>query len=179
MLVSMIPFYFHPGSHSPRADILVMIVHALYISFECNYCCYCDPHHMLTAPLGIRILLDRWCVSLGQCRSWSNMGQAFVSLHLNITIIYRQLTVCRDIWGRKPILLSAVALWFVSSIVCALSHSMKMLLIGRTFQGVAGGGLIQVRGLEATAPMGVMHPLLGSSSQCPLGKMPNYGRPFC
>ncbi|KAL3419069.1 efflux pump antibiotic resistance [Phlyctema vagabunda] len=49
-----------------------------------------------------------------------------------------------DIWGRKAILLSAVGLYFVSSIICATSTSMKMLIIGRTFQGVAGGGLIQM-----------------------------------
>jgi len=49
-----------------------------------------------------------------------------------------------DIWGRKPVLLSAVALFFVSSIVCAQAVSMRMLIIGRAFQGAAGGGLIQL-----------------------------------
>ncbi|CZR68443.1 related to MFS transporter [Phialocephala subalpina] len=49
-----------------------------------------------------------------------------------------------DIWGRKLILLSAVALYFCASIVCACSQSMKMLIVGRTFQGTAGGGLIQI-----------------------------------
>ncbi|KAL3475405.1 major facilitator superfamily domain-containing protein [Aspergillus californicus] len=49
-----------------------------------------------------------------------------------------------DIWGRKPILLSAVALFFVSSIVCATAVDMPMLIVGRSIQGVAGGGLIQL-----------------------------------
>ncbi|KAL2831835.1 major facilitator superfamily domain-containing protein [Aspergillus cavernicola] len=49
-----------------------------------------------------------------------------------------------DIWGRKPILLSAVALFFVSSIVCAKAVDMSMLIVGRSIQGVAGGGLIQL-----------------------------------
>jgi MFS family permease len=49
-----------------------------------------------------------------------------------------------DIWGRKLILLSAVALYFCASIICACSQSMKMLIVGRTFQGTAGGGLIQI-----------------------------------
>ncbi|KAJ0421081.1 major facilitator superfamily domain-containing protein [Aspergillus carlsbadensis] len=49
-----------------------------------------------------------------------------------------------DIWGRKPILLSAVALFFVSSIVCATAIHMPMLIAGRSIQGVAGGGLIQL-----------------------------------
>lgn len=49
-----------------------------------------------------------------------------------------------DIWGRKPILLLAVALFFGSSIICAEASSMKMLIVGRTLQGTAGGGLIQL-----------------------------------
>lgn len=35
----------------------------------------------------------------------------------------------------------AVALYFVSSIICALSSSMAMLIASRTLQGVSGGGL--------------------------------------
>ena len=49
-----------------------------------------------------------------------------------------------DIWGRKVILLTAVALYFVFSTICAVSKSMKMLIVGRSFQGAAGGGLIQI-----------------------------------
>lgn len=49
-----------------------------------------------------------------------------------------------DIWGRKPLLLAAVAWFFVSSIVCATAPSMQVLIVGRALQGVAGGGLIQL-----------------------------------
>ncbi|KAL3419526.1 major facilitator superfamily transporter [Phlyctema vagabunda] len=49
-----------------------------------------------------------------------------------------------DIWGRKPILLTAVALFFGSSIICAKAVDMKMLIIGRAVQGTAGGGLGQL-----------------------------------
>ncbi|KAN0117133.1 putative MFS transporter [Hyaloscypha variabilis] len=47
-----------------------------------------------------------------------------------------------DIFGRKPIFLAADALFFASSVFCAKAWSMKVLIIGRTFQGVACGGLI-------------------------------------
>ena len=47
-----------------------------------------------------------------------------------------------DIWGRKPIILAAVAVFLMSSIACALSTSMAMLIAGRAVQGAAGGGLI-------------------------------------
>lgn len=49
-----------------------------------------------------------------------------------------------DIWGRKSILLIAVAWFFVSSIICAVAVSMPMLIAGRALQGVAGGGLLQL-----------------------------------
>jgi MFS family permease len=47
-------------------------------------------------------------------------------------------------WGRKPILLSAVVVFLVSSIICALAVDMKMLIAGRALQGAAGGGLIMM-----------------------------------
>ncbi|KAJ5755611.1 Efflux pump dotC [Penicillium manginii] len=49
-----------------------------------------------------------------------------------------------DIWGRKLILLIAVAWFFVSSIICAVAVNMQMLIAGRALQGVAGGGLLQL-----------------------------------
>jgi MFS family permease len=47
-----------------------------------------------------------------------------------------------DIWGRKPIVLASIAMFFLSSIVCATSTSMGMLIAGRAIQGAAAGGLI-------------------------------------
>ena len=47
-----------------------------------------------------------------------------------------------DIWGRKPILLTANALFFVGSLIAGLSKDIKMLLAGRVIQGIGGGGLI-------------------------------------
>ncbi|KAL4905776.1 hypothetical protein BDW74DRAFT_184855 [Aspergillus multicolor] len=49
-----------------------------------------------------------------------------------------------DIWGRKPILLSAVGFFFGASIICAKAVNMSMLIAGRGLQGIAGGGLLQL-----------------------------------
>lgn len=49
-----------------------------------------------------------------------------------------------DIWGRKLVLLVAVAGFAASSVVVALSINMKMLIAGRSVQGTASGGVIQV-----------------------------------
>lgn len=47
-----------------------------------------------------------------------------------------------DIWGRKPILLGAVAAFFIGSTICATAVSMTMLIVGRAIQGFGGGGLL-------------------------------------
>ncbi|RDW78290.1 hypothetical protein BP5796_06142 [Coleophoma crateriformis] len=49
-----------------------------------------------------------------------------------------------DIWGRKPMLLSSVFIFFGSSIICANAINMKMLIVGRTLQGTGAGGLFQL-----------------------------------
>lgn len=47
-----------------------------------------------------------------------------------------------DIWGRKPVLLTAAALFLIGSVLCAAAHDMALLLVGRTIQGIGGGGLL-------------------------------------
>ncbi|KAK2060348.1 hypothetical protein LY76DRAFT_510135 [Colletotrichum caudatum] len=47
-----------------------------------------------------------------------------------------------DIWGRKPVLLSAVAVFWVGSLICGLATSMGMLIGARAIQGIGGGGII-------------------------------------
>lgn len=51
---------------------------------------------------------------------------------------------CSDIWGRKPVLLGAVALFAAASVFAALSANMAMLIAGRALQGAASGGLMQL-----------------------------------
>jgi hypothetical protein len=47
-----------------------------------------------------------------------------------------------DIWGRKPVLLIAVAVFWVGSLLSAVSVSMGMLIVARAVQGVGGGGIV-------------------------------------
>jgi hypothetical protein len=47
-----------------------------------------------------------------------------------------------DIWGRKPILLVAVATFFVGSLLAGVSVNIGMLIAARAIQGIGGGGLI-------------------------------------
>jgi hypothetical protein len=47
-----------------------------------------------------------------------------------------------DIWGRKPVLLIAAAIFFIGSLLAAVSVSIAMLIAARAIQGIGGGGLI-------------------------------------
>lgn len=47
-----------------------------------------------------------------------------------------------DIWGRKPVLLAAVAIFWIGSLICALSVNIGMLIAARAIQGIGGGGIV-------------------------------------
>ncbi|KAI2641130.1 MFS general substrate transporter [Xylaria nigripes] len=47
-----------------------------------------------------------------------------------------------DIWGRKPILLVAVAIFWIGSLIAALSVNIGMLIAARAIQGSGGGGVL-------------------------------------
>ncbi|KAH9211275.1 putative MFS transporter [Leptodontidium sp. 2 PMI_412] len=49
-----------------------------------------------------------------------------------------------DIWGRKSILLAAVAMFFGSLIISAEARNIKMVIVGRALQGTASGGMVQL-----------------------------------
>ena len=72
---------------------------------------------------------------MGKIIRYVRAGSLFLFLLLLLFLTYTR-------WGRKPVLLSAVLMFIASSIICALSPDMRTLIIGRSIQGVAGGGLI-------------------------------------
>ena len=47
-----------------------------------------------------------------------------------------------DIFGRKPIILTASVVFFLGSALCGFATSIKMIIAGRAVQGIGGGGLI-------------------------------------
>ena len=47
-----------------------------------------------------------------------------------------------DIFGRKPTLIIANAIFMIGSLIAALSRNLTMLIAGRAVQGLGGGGLI-------------------------------------
>jgi EmrB/QacA subfamily drug resistance transporter len=69
--------------------------------------------------------------------SW--IVSAYLLTSTAATPIYGRLS---DIWGRRALLLPAIALFVLASILCALSQSLWQLIGFRALQGVGGAGLM-------------------------------------
>ncbi|KAI2794364.1 Efflux pump dotC [Penicillium oxalicum] len=99
---------------------------------------------MLVAALDQTILataIPTIAAKLHSAAGYTWIGGAYLLANAAGACIWAKLS---DIWGRKLILLIAVAWFFVSSIICAVAVNMEMLIAGRALQGVAGGGLLQL-----------------------------------
>ncbi|KXT05885.1 hypothetical protein AC578_401 [Pseudocercospora eumusae] len=49
-----------------------------------------------------------------------------------------------DIFGRRSVIFTALALFTVGSIICCAAHNVAAMLAGRTIQGIGGGGILSV-----------------------------------
>lgn len=67
------------------------------------------------------------------------VGSAYLIANSAATPIWGKVS---DIFGRKPCLLITNAIFFVGSLIAALSVNMNMLIGARVIQGMGGGGLI-------------------------------------
>lgn len=49
-----------------------------------------------------------------------------------------------DIFGRRSVIFTALVLFTVGSVVCCTSNTVNTMLVGRTIQGIGGGGVLSV-----------------------------------
>ncbi|KAF4629725.1 hypothetical protein G7Y89_g8421 [Cudoniella acicularis] len=89
----------------------------------------------------VAISIPTICADLHSASGYVWIGGAYLLANAATGPIWAKFS---DIWGRKPVLLVAVGLFAAASILVALSTNMPMLIAGRSLQGAASGGLIQV-----------------------------------
>jgi EmrB/QacA subfamily drug resistance transporter len=77
--------------------------------------------------------------SLGQVELLSWVVVANLIAATIATPVYGRLG---DLFGRRRMMLVALALFMVASVLCGLSHSLLMLIAARVLQGFGGGGLM-------------------------------------
>ncbi|KAL5611657.1 hypothetical protein BROUX41_000763 [Berkeleyomyces rouxiae] len=69
------------------------------------------------------------------------VGSAFMLANAALVPTWGKIS---DIWGRKPVLLIATIIFFIGSLLCAVSRNMAMLIASRAIQGGGGGGIISL-----------------------------------
>lgn len=67
------------------------------------------------------------------------VGSAYLLANASLVPSWGKLS---DIFGRKVMLLVAVAVFWLGSLICALSINMGMLIAARAIQGAGGGGIV-------------------------------------
>lgn len=78
---------------------------------------------------------------LGGGRNYSWIGSAYMLACAAIGPLYGKLS---DMLGRKPVLYSCIVIFLVGSALCGAAQNMTWLIISRAFQGIGGGGIIQL-----------------------------------
>ncbi|OJJ46149.1 hypothetical protein ASPZODRAFT_66930 [Penicilliopsis zonata CBS 506.65] len=76
---------------------------------------------------------------------WS--GTSFLLLS---TVFQPSFASLSNIFGRRPLILIAVAFFFVGAVVCAVAKNFTYMLVGRSIQGLGGGGIIALTEIIVT-----------------------------
>jgi len=71
-----------------------------------------------------------------------NLSWVIISYLLSSTVVAPLYGKLSDIHGRRAMMLAAIGLFVAGSALCAVAPTMTMLIIGRTLQGVGGGGIV-------------------------------------
>ncbi|KAI9871250.1 MAG: hypothetical protein M1830_003143, partial [Pleopsidium flavum] len=108
-----------------------------YAAFGClctiNLVCALDATSLSVALPTIANKLDGTAIEA----FWS--GTSFL---LTSTVFQPSFASLSHIFGRKPMILLALTFFTAGAIISALAHNFTILLIGRSIQGIGGGGII-------------------------------------
>ncbi|TGJ81842.1 hypothetical protein E0Z10_g6910 [Xylaria hypoxylon] len=76
--------------------------------------------------------------SLGSVAGYIWIGSAFILASTATTPLWGTIA---DIWGRKPVILVAIAIFLGGSLLCALAPNINALIAGRAVQGLGSAGM--------------------------------------
>lgn len=97
---------------------------------------------MLLASLDQTIVSTALPTIVGELGGLEHLSWIVTAYMLATTIVTPLYGKLGDLFGRKIVLQSAIALFLVGSALCGLAHSMGTLIVFRAIQGLGGGGLM-------------------------------------
>ncbi len=77
-----------------------------------------------------------------ELNDFQNLSWVIIAYLLSSTIVAPLYGKLADIHGRRGMMLVAVGLFVVGSALCGMAQDMATLLVGRTLQGIGGGGIV-------------------------------------
>ena len=73
---------------------------------------------------------------------FQNLSWVIIAYLLSSTVVAPLYGKLSDIHGRRAMMLAAIGLFIAGSVLSAVATNMAMLIIGRTLQGIGGGGIV-------------------------------------
>ena len=73
---------------------------------------------------------------------FENLSWVIIAYLLSSTVVSPLYGKLSDIHGRRTMMLLAIGLFLVGSVVSAAAPNMAVLIVGRTLQGIGGGGIV-------------------------------------
>ncbi|GHA36538.1 MFS transporter [Devosia pacifica] len=97
---------------------------------------------MFMAALDMQIVataLPTIAADLGKLELFGWVGAAYLLATASVTPFYGKLG---DLFGRKPVFITAITIFTLGSLACGMAWSMESLIAARVLQGLGGGGLM-------------------------------------
>jgi EmrB/QacA subfamily drug resistance transporter len=90
-----------------------------------------------------------------ELQDFENLSWTVTAYLLTSTVVASLYGKLSDIYGRRAMMLTAIGIFVVGSVICALAPTMLILVLGRGLQGLGGGGIMplaQVIVADVSAP---------------------------
>ena len=97
---------------------------------------------MLLASLNQTILATALPTIVGELHGVDQMTWVITGFILASTVVMPMYGRLSDLFGRRPVILTAIGLFMIGSVVGALAGSIEILIVSRIIQGLGGGGLM-------------------------------------
>lgn len=126
---------------------------------------------LVLAALDQTILSTALPAIVRELQGAARLSWVFSAYLISSTVVIPLYGKLADVYGSRPTLLAAVALFFLGSLACGLSGNMDQLIAARGLQGLGGGGLMTLTmlGVADLFPPGQYPPAQRGKVQALLG----------